>query len=96
MSRRRPGTNWTANALRAGSFSAAALLGSGFAINLVGEIEIGRIVAMAGVLVLLATPVAGLITTFFEFRGVHPRAAWLALVVLAILAIAAAVAILAG
>lgn len=96
MSRHRPRTDWTANALRAGSYSAAVLLGVGFVINLVGEIEIGRIVALAGVLVLLATPVAGLITTFFELRDVHRRAAWLALMVLAILAIAAAVAVLTG
>jgi uncharacterized membrane protein len=49
--------------------------------------------SMLGVLLLLLTPAAGLLTTFVELRRHEPRAAWLALVVLGVLAAAAVMAI---
>ena len=49
--------------------------------------------SMLGVLLLLATPAAGLVTSFFEMRRAQPRAAFLALLVLGILAAAALVAV---
>jgi uncharacterized membrane protein len=48
--------------------------------------------SMLGVLVLIATPAAGLVATFFELRADQPRAALLALAVLAILGVAALIA----
>ncbi len=49
--------------------------------------------SMLGVLLLLATPAAGLVTSFFEMRRVQPRAASLALLVLAILVVATLIAV---
>jgi len=48
--------------------------------------------SMIGVLLLLATPAAGLVTTFFELRVGQPRVALLALVVLGVLGVAIVVA----
>ena len=49
--------------------------------------------SMLGVLLLMATPAAGLVTSFFEMRRVQPRAAFLALLVLGILAAATLIAV---
>jgi hypothetical protein len=92
MSRLRPRTDWTVHVYRVGSSAAAVLLACGFVVNLLGQAEIGRVVAMAGIIGLLATPVAALATTFLELRTVHRRAALLALVVLATLTLATALA----
>jgi hypothetical protein len=96
MNRARPRADWTVTVLRAGSFSAAVLLTLGFAVTLLALGDAGRIVSLAGVLILLATPPLALVATFLELRAVQPRAAWLALVVLVTLAIAAVVAALYG
>jgi hypothetical protein len=49
--------------------------------------------AMLGVLVLLATPAAGLVASLAELRGVQPRVAALSAAVLAVLAVAVLVAL---
>ena len=49
--------------------------------------------SLAGTLVLLATPAAGLLATAFELRRAQPRAALLALVVLGVLGLAVLVTV---
>ncbi len=82
--------------LHVGSLSAAACLTVGFVLNLVNLDEPARLISLAGVLVLLGTPPAALLTTFAEMRAVQPRAAWLAVVVLVTLALAAGAAVPSG
>jgi hypothetical protein len=48
---------------------------------------------MLGVLLLLATPAAGLVATALELRRDEGRVAWLALAVLAVLGLAVAIAL---
>lgn len=49
--------------------------------------------SMLGVLLLLATPAAGLVATALELRRDEGRVAWLALAVLAVLGLAVAIAL---
>ena len=49
--------------------------------------------SMLGALVLLATPAAGLVATAIELRTAQPRAALMAIMVLAVLAVAVLVAL---
>jgi uncharacterized membrane protein len=49
--------------------------------------------SMVGVLLLIATPAAGLVASFFELRAGQPRVALLALAVLGVLGLAVAVAL---
>lgn len=49
--------------------------------------------SMLGLLILLATPAAGLVATFLELRGQEPRVAWLSVAVLGVLAAAVFVAV---
>jgi hypothetical protein len=52
--------------------------------------------SVLGVLLIIATPAAALLTTFGEMRRLQPRTAWLALVILAILGAAAVIAFSTG
>ena len=52
--------------------------------------------SMLGVIVLLATPVAGLLATALELRRLQPRGALLALAVIGLLALAVLAALAAG
>ena len=90
----RPPVHATARVLTVGTALAAGLLTLGFALALAGLSDLANSVSTLGVLVLLATPAAGLLLTIVELRMSQPRVAVLALLVLAILGIAAAVAIL--
>ena len=88
----RPPVDSTARALTYGTLVAALCLTAGFAIHLAGGDETGRVVSLGGVLVLLATPVAGLVATVVEARHVDPRTALLAVAVLGVLGVAAVLA----
>lgn len=86
----RAAVGWTRAVLSAGTLIAAGFLVAGLLMRLLGGqgaglAELGADVAELGVVVLLATPGAGLVATFFELRGPQPRVAWLALAVLAVL-----------
>ncbi len=89
----RPPVQLTARVLTVGSLSAAALVGLGFVVALADAREIGSLVGNIGVAVLLITPVAGLVTTWAELRALRPTHAWLAVAVLAVLALATIVAL---
>jgi hypothetical protein len=52
--------------------------------------------SMLGVLVLLSTPVAGLVSTAVELRSLQPRGALLALAVIGLLGLAVIAAVVAG
>jgi len=86
---------WTARALLAGTLASAALFTAGFLIGIAGDRQLGTIASNAGVLVLLATPAAALITTTAELRETQPQASALAVGVLVVLAVAVGVALLA-
>jgi hypothetical protein len=89
----RPRVHLTARALTVGSLSAAGLLGLAFLLGLAGAVDLGRLVGNIGVMVLLATPVAGLLTTWWELRVLRPTHAWLATAVLLVLGLATIVAL---
>jgi hypothetical protein len=91
----RPPTRLTSRALTAGSLTAAALLGVGFVLGFAGSSEFGDLVGNIGVIVLLATPVAGLFATWWELRLSRPIHARLAAAVLGVLVLATFVALLA-
>jgi hypothetical protein len=55
--------------------------------------ELAKLLATAGVLVLLATPAIGLVVTSLELRPLQPRSSLLALVVLGVLATATVIAL---
>jgi len=91
----RPPTRLTSRALTAGSLTAAVILGLGFAVAFAGARELGALVGNIGVIVLLATPVAGLFATWWELRLSRPIHARLAAAVLGVLVLATFVALLA-
>jgi hypothetical protein len=62
---------------------------------LAGALEIGSLIGNIGVIVLLGTPVAGLIATWSELRVPRPTHAWLAVAVLGVLMLATVIALLA-
>jgi hypothetical protein len=77
-----------------GTILAVAVFAASFVLRLVGYVDLGDSVGAGGVVVLLATPAAALITTTIELRRGH-RPHWaLALVVLGILAGATVLALL--
>lgn len=93
MNAPRPPVRLTARALTAGSLGAAALLGLSLVVGFVGAREVGSLVGNIGVVVLLLTPVAGLIATWSELRALRPTHAWLAVAVLLVLLLATVVAL---
>jgi hypothetical protein len=56
--------------------------------------ELGSLVGNIGVVVLLGTPVVGLVATWLELRGLRPAHAWIAVVVLLVLTLATSIALL--
>lgn len=94
MDGERPPVGATASALTLGTVASAAALTAAFVSGLAGAASLSTLLSTAGVLALLATPVLGLVVTFFEMRPVQPRAAGLALVVLGVLALSTLVALL--
>ena len=83
-----PPVRLTSRVLAWGSVTAAAILGLGLLLALAGVMEVGGLVGNIGVVVLLVTPVAGLIATWSELRVLRPAHARLAVVVLVVLALA--------
>jgi hypothetical protein len=83
----------TTRALTFGSLAAAALFALGLALGVAGQSAIASLIGNIGVMVLLLTPVAGLIATWSELRALRPTHAWLAVAVLAVLALATIVAL---
>jgi hypothetical protein len=90
---KRPPVRLTSRVLTVGSLGAAALVGLGLVLGLAGAREIGSLVGNIGVLVLLISPVAGLVATWSELRALRPTHAWLAVAVLAVLTLATIVAL---
>ena len=90
----RPPVHGTATTLSRGTMVSAALFGSSLVAAAAQLNEASRLLGLGGVLVLLATPALGLVVTAVELRQLQPRASFLALVVLGVLAVAAAVAVL--
>lgn len=89
----RPPARATARVLTAGALVASICLLAGFGLRAIGADEASaRLVGNAGVLVLLATPAAGLLSTFVELREARPVVAVLALAVVAVLALAVVLA----
>jgi uncharacterized membrane protein len=93
MTSQRPPVSLTARVLTFGSLAAAAMLSLSLVVGFAGAREIGSFVGNIGVVVLLATPVAGLIATWSELRALRPTHAWLAVAVLAVLTLATIVAL---
>ncbi len=93
MNSERPPVRLTTRVLTLGSLSAAALLGLGLAIGFAGGKELGALVGNIGVVVLLLTPVAGLVSTWWELRAPRPTHSWLAVAVLAVLTLATVIAL---
>jgi hypothetical protein len=86
----------TSAALIVGTLAAVAVFAASFVLRLAGHPQPADVVGAAGVVVLLATPAVGLVTTALELRSVQRHVAALALVVLAVLGLAAAVAVAAA
>jgi hypothetical protein len=95
MSDQRPTSHLTSRVLTVGSLGAAGLVGLGLVLGLAGAREIGGLVGNIGVIVLLMTPVAGLVATWSELRALRPTHAWLAVAVLGVLVLATLIALLA-
>ena len=95
MTTDRPPVHLTTRALTLGSLSAAGLLAAGLLLDVVGQSDAGTLVGNIGVLVLLLTPVASLVATWFELRVPRPAHAWIAVAVLLVLVLATAIALLA-
>jgi hypothetical protein len=91
----RPPVRLTTRALTVGSLCAAALLGLSLVLKFGGAVAVAGVVGNVGVIVLLLTPVAGLIATWLELRGLRPAHAWLAVAVLLVLGLATLIALLA-
>ena len=92
MNSTRARAEWSATVLRAGSLSAAVLLAAGFVMSLLTVRDAGQLVSLAGVIILLGTPPAALLTTFMELRTNQPRVALLALLVVGTLGLATVLA----
>jgi hypothetical protein len=89
----RPPVRLTTRALTFGSLAAAALLAVGLAFDVAGQSAMASLIGNIGVVVVLATPVAGLVATWWELRHSRPTHAWLAVAVLAVLLLATVVAL---
>jgi len=94
MNAQRPRVQLTARVLTAGSLGAAALLGLSLVLDLAGQAQ-ARVVGEFGVVVLLGTPVAGLVSTWSELRHLRSTHARLAIAVLLVLGLATLMALLA-
>ena len=93
MNARRPPVRLTTRALTFGSLAAATLLALGLGLGVAGQSAIASLVGNVGVVVVLATPVAGLVATWWELRVMRPTRAWMAAAVLGVLVLATLVAL---
>ncbi len=89
----RPSSRLTVASLAAGSLVSVACLVVAFGLRLAGAADVADAVALLGVIVLIATPPVGLLTTAFEMRRVQRPTALLALLVVAVLGMATALAL---
>lgn len=94
MNAERPPVRLTSRVLTLGSLAAAAILGVGLVAKLAGVTGFESL-GNVGVVVLLLTPVAGLIATWSELRRLRPTHARLAIAVLGVLTLATVIALLA-
>ncbi len=90
----RPPVRATATTLTTGTLISVAFFMGGLVAAAARLDEPARVLATAGVVALLATPVAGLVVTALEMRPLQPRSAILALVVLGVLGLATVIALL--
>ncbi|HYI23719.1 MAG TPA: hypothetical protein VEX62_13900 [Candidatus Limnocylindrales bacterium] len=90
----RPSVAWTARILTIGTALSALLLGAAFVLSVLDLDGQATLLATLAVTILLATPAAGLLSTFVEVRRAQPSAAGLTLAVLALLLVATIVALL--
>ena len=88
-------SHWTSRLLLGGTLVSAICFAAGFVLGLIGLVPLGVLVSNLGVLTILATPALALVSTAVELRKPQPHAAWLAVGVLAVLAVAVGVALLA-
>jgi hypothetical protein len=95
MTTDRPSVRLTTRVLTIGSLSAAAILGLSLALDVAGQSGIATSLGNLGVVVLLGTPVAGLMATWWELRVLRPLHARLAVAVLLVLGLATLIALLA-
>lgn len=90
----RPSARWTALVLVSGTLIAVAGFVAAFSLRLIGQPSVADTIAGAAVIVLIGTPVSGLVVTSAELRRVQLPAALLAILVLVILAAATVLAVL--
>lgn len=90
----RPDSRATVRTLVAGTILAVAIFAAGFVLRLLGQAAASDALSTAAVIVLLATPALGLVTTSVELRQAQKAAAAMALVVLLILGAATVIALL--
>jgi len=90
----RPPVAATASVLTLGTVASVVALAGAFVSGLIGVAWLSTLLSAVGVVVLLMTPAAGLVVTFLELRPGQPRAAQMALVVLAVLALSTVIAVL--
>jgi hypothetical protein len=93
MTVERPPVHLTSRVLTIGSLTAATILGLSLALDVAGQSGIANSVGNVGIVVLLGTPVAGLVATWSELRKVRPLSAWLAVAVLVVLGLATIIAL---
>jgi hypothetical protein len=94
MTAQRPPARFTTRALTFGSLGAAVLLGLGLVLDFLGQADFAELTGNVGVVILLLTPVAGLVATWSELRQLRPTHAWLAVAVLGVLILATIIALL--
>jgi hypothetical protein len=88
-------SHWTSRLLLGGTLVSALCFAAGFALGLIGLVPIGALLSNLGILTILATPAVALVSTAVELRRPQPHSAWLAVGVLAVLAVAVGVALFA-
>ena len=88
-------SRWTSRLLLVGTLVSAIWFATGFVLGLIGLVPIGTLLSNMGVLTILATPAAALVSTAVELRKPQPQASLLAVGVLAVLAVAVGVALFA-
>lgn len=85
----------TARVLLGGTLASAICFAIGFGLSFVGLVSVGGLTSTAGIVVLLFTPVAGLVATAAELRTAQPQAVTVAIGVLGVLVLAVVVALVA-
>jgi hypothetical protein len=93
MTTNRAPVKLTTRTLLVGTVGAAIVLATGLVLDVAGQTAVAGLVGNVGVVLLLATPAAGLVATWSEFRRPRPTAAWLAVVVLLVLVLATVIAL---